>query len=102
MLKTKRIINNPQILRLKMQKMDRKCKNQEELILTKVYLYYLNLDLFLVCKKIDESSNEQKTNMYELVGIISDDLFEKGETHKSFVFYFDGQNWIQDGQKYPF
>ena len=52
-------------------------------------------------RKVNKSFNEERIDVYHLVGIICEDLFQKDENDKSFMSYFDGDDWIHDGKRYP-
>ena len=50
--------------------------------------------------EVENSQIENRLDVYNLAGIICDNLFQKDSSdEKSVIFYFDGKYWKHDNKK---
>ena len=60
----------------------------------------INFILILVCQQNAHKFRiDERQDVYNLVGIVCDDLFQKDENEKSVMFYFDGDKWVHEKER---
>ena len=79
-------------------------KDQPELVKSKNHYFersnkFIFLTVNIVWKKSNKSYDEERQDVYQLVGIICDNLFQKEDNDQSIIFYFDGDDWIHNEEK---
>ena len=77
-------------------------QNQKVLILKAVNFDFC-LNFCIVSQNANVSIIDERYDVYELVGIICDNLFQEDTNdNKSVMLYYDGNHWINNGEKYVY